>query len=105
MLTGSTRRSCGYPQVFELSFLNWTYWALNGEDSYALLDSQYDPTPVSSQKQSDLASIQSAFSGGGGGGGAGCSTVPSAPSGLTAAAVSSGQINLNWSAVTPPTNC
>ena len=25
--------------------LDWTYWALNGEDSYALLDSNYDSTP------------------------------------------------------------
>jgi endoglucanase len=85
--------------------LNWTYWALNGEDSYALLDSQYDPVPVSAQKQSDLASIQTALAGGGGGGGSGCSSVPAVPSGLTAAAVSSAQINLNWTAVTPPTNC
>ena len=45
--------------------LDWTYWALNGEDSYALLDSNYDSTPVSALKQQLLASIQS---GGGGGG-------------------------------------
>ena len=38
--------------------LSWTYWALNGEDSYALLDNGYDPTPVSAQKQSLLATIQ-----------------------------------------------
>jgi endoglucanase len=38
--------------------LNWTYWALNGEDSYALLDNQYDPTPVSAAKQAALASIE-----------------------------------------------
>jgi endoglucanase len=38
--------------------INWTNWALNGEDSYALLDSNYDATPVSSLKQSLLASIQ-----------------------------------------------
>lgn len=66
--------------------LNWTYWALNGEDSYALLDSQYDSTPASSLKQSELTSIQSALSGGGSGSGT-CSVVPSAPSGLAAAAV------------------
>ena len=84
--------------------LNWTYWALNGEDSYALLDNNYDSTPQSSQKQSDLVSIQSALGGGGGGGGT-CSTTPAAPTGLTATAVSSSQINLSWTAVSPPSNC
>jgi endoglucanase len=38
--------------------INWTYWALNGEDTYALLDNNYDATPVSSLKQSLLESIQ-----------------------------------------------
>jgi endoglucanase len=86
--------------------LNWTYWALNGEDSYALLDSNYDSTPASALKQSELASIQSALSGGGGtGGGENCSTVPSTPSGLVASAISSGQINLTWTAVATPSNC
>jgi trimeric autotransporter adhesin len=35
----------------------------------------------------------------------GCSTVPSAPAGLTATASSSTAINLSWNAVTPPANC
>jgi beta-galactosidase len=34
-----------------------------------------------------------------------CTTVPSAPSGLTATASSSSVINLTWTAVTPPANC
>jgi hypothetical protein len=38
-------------------------------------------------------------------GGPSCSAAPSAPTGLTAAATSSSAIGLNWSAVTPPTNC
>ena len=38
--------------------ISWTYWALNGEDSYGLLDSNYDPTPPSSAKQTLLQSIQ-----------------------------------------------
>jgi endoglucanase len=80
--------------------LDWTYWALNGEDSYALLDSNYDSTPVSSLKQSLLASIQ--FTGGGGGS---CDSAPPAPAQVTATAVSSSQINLSWLAVTPPPNC
>jgi len=40
------------------STINWTYWALNGEDIYGLLDGSYDATPPSSLKQSLLASIQ-----------------------------------------------
>lgn len=83
--------------------LNWTYWALNGEDSYGLLDSQYDSTPASSLKQSELASIQ--FPLGGGGGGGNCTVVPSAPKDLVALAVSSSQINLTWKTVTPPSGC
>jgi endoglucanase len=39
-------------------WMGWTYWALNGEDSYDLLDGNYDPTPVSALKQSLLATIQ-----------------------------------------------
>ncbi|MGO9062767.1 MAG: cellulase family glycosylhydrolase [Candidatus Binataceae bacterium] len=38
--------------------IDWTYWAVNGEDTYALLDSNYDPTPVSALKQQLLAGIQ-----------------------------------------------
>ena len=34
-----------------------------------------------------------------------CSTVPSAPTGLTATASSSSAIGLGWTAVTPPANC
>ncbi len=31
--------------------VSWTYWALNGEDSYGLLDNNYDSTPASPLKQ------------------------------------------------------
>lgn len=44
--------------------LNWTYWALNGEDSFALLNSQYNGI-ASSTKQSMLATIQFPLGGGG----------------------------------------
>jgi endoglucanase len=44
--------------------MGWTYWALNGEDSFALLDNGYDPTPVSAAKQSLLQTLQSPLSGG-----------------------------------------
>ena len=40
-------------------WMGWTYWALNGEDSYDLLDGSYDATPVSAAKQSELASSSS----------------------------------------------
>ena len=83
--------------------VSWTYWALNGEDSYGLLDNNYDATPANSQKQSMLASIQSPLSGSGGG--STCATTPSTPTGLIAAASSSSGIHVNWSAVTPPANC
>src|SRR5262249_58132528 len=42
--------------------MGWTYWALNGEDTYDLLDSQYS-TAASAQKQQMLAGIQSQLSG------------------------------------------
>jgi endoglucanase len=45
------------------STVNWTYWALNGEDLYGLLDGSYDSTPPSSLKQSLLTSIQSPLGG------------------------------------------
>ncbi|HEX4705622.1 MAG TPA: cellulase family glycosylhydrolase [Pseudonocardiaceae bacterium] len=46
--------------------MGWTYWAANGEDSFALLDNGYDATPVSAAKQQLLAGIQSPLSGTGG---------------------------------------
>jgi len=83
--------------------LSWTYWALNGEDSYGLLDSNYNSTPPSATKQSLLASIQYPLSGGGST--SFCKAVPAAPAGLKAIAASSSSINLSWTAVTPPANC
>jgi endoglucanase len=44
-------------------WMGWTYWALNGEDSYALLDSNYDPAPVSAAKEDLLATIEFPLSG------------------------------------------
>ena len=76
------------------SKLSWTYWALNGEDAYSLLDSNYDATPASSLKQQSLSSIQFPF--GSGGTVTPPSTVPTAPGGLTATSTSSSQINLTW---------
>ncbi|HEV2345029.1 MAG TPA: cellulase family glycosylhydrolase [Actinocrinis sp.] len=58
--------------------MSWTYWALNGEDSFALLDGSYDPTPVSAAKQSLLATIQDPLSGAGSTGSASPSTSASA---------------------------
>ena len=44
--------------------MSWTYWALNGEDSLALLDSAYDATPALAAKQQLLATIQFPLGGG-----------------------------------------
>ena len=44
--------------------LSWTYWALNGEDRYGLLDGNYEATPANALKQQMLATIQSPLSGG-----------------------------------------
>ncbi len=44
--------------------LNWTYWALNGEDRYGLLNATYGATPVSASKQQLLSGLQFALSGG-----------------------------------------
>lgn len=85
--------------------IGWTYWALNGEDSYGLLDNNYDATPANAQKESMLDSIEFPLSGGGGGGPTPCATSPSAPTGLTAKATSASAISVSWNAVTPPANC
>ncbi|HEY2231997.1 MAG TPA: glycoside hydrolase family 5 protein [Candidatus Angelobacter sp.] len=40
-------------------WMNWTYWALNGDEpKHPLLDPNFDATPVSSLKQQTLAAIQ-----------------------------------------------
>jgi endoglucanase len=82
--------------------LSWTYWALNGEDSYGLLDGNYDSTPASAQKQQLLASIQS---GQGTPTSTSCSITPAAPASASAKASSASQIGLTWTAVQSPTNC
>jgi endoglucanase len=45
-------------------WMGWTYWALNGEDRYGLLDGAYDLPPALAAKQSLLASIEFPLSGG-----------------------------------------
>ncbi len=82
----------GLVQYIKSNNLNWTYWALNGEDSFGLLDNQYDPTPVSAQKQSLLASIQGAVPGGGQG------SAPATPTGLAVTATTATSVSLSWSA-------
>ena len=82
------------------SALSWTYWALNGEDNYGLLDSNYDATPANAQKQQALASIQASS-----GGQPACQTAPSTPSGVSAKAASASQINVTWTAISVPAGC
>ena len=59
--------------------IDWTYWALNGEDSFDLLDNRYDATPVSSLKQQLLAAEQFQLSGLGGIAVVPCSATPATP--------------------------
>ena len=80
--------------------ISWTYWALNGEDNYGLLDANYDATPPSSLKQQLLSSIQFKF-----GSGPSCGAAPGVPASLAAKSLSSSSIGLSWGAVTPPANC
>lgn len=77
--------------------LNWTYWAIDGEDSFALLDSSYS-TPVSATKQSLLAAMQFPLTGGGG---LACPVPTAVPTNFTGTAASSSQINLSWTGVPP----
>ncbi|HVV22623.1 MAG TPA: cellulase family glycosylhydrolase [Pseudonocardiaceae bacterium] len=60
-------------------WMGWTYWALNGEDSFALLDNGYDPTPVSAAKQNLLQGMEFPLSGGSTGGGTTTTTPPPPP--------------------------
>jgi aryl-phospho-beta-D-glucosidase BglC (GH1 family)/chitodextrinase len=78
--------------------MGWTYWALNGEDSFGLLDNQYDLVPANAQKQALLATIQDPLSGGGTGGGD--TTAPSTPTGLTAGTPTASTVPLSWTAST-----
>lgn len=74
--------------------MSWTYWALNGEDSYGLLDNNYNATPVDALKQITLASIQFPLNVTN----STPPTPPSAPSSLSARVASASQINLAWTA-------
>jgi endoglucanase len=81
--------------------ISWTYWALNGEDNYGLLDSNYDATPPSSLKQQLLSSIQAKAEGKT----PVCAATPAVPGSLVASANSSSAIHLTWVAVAAPANC
>jgi endoglucanase len=81
--------------------ISWTYWALNGEDNYGLLDSNYDATPPSSLKQQLLSSIQAKAEGKT----PSCASLPAVPGSLAAKASSSSAIGLTWTAVASPANC
>ncbi len=92
------------------STLNWTYWSLNGEDTYGLLDSIYDSTPANPLKQQSLTSIQSPLGSGGSSSGGATNpnnptptpNNPSAPTGVVATAATSSQVNLQWQPSSTP---
>ncbi|AXC12943.1 Endo-1,4-beta-xylanase A precursor [Acidisarcina polymorpha] len=81
--------------------IHWSYWALNGEDHYGLLDATYDAIPASSLKQQLLSSIQSKLSSAP----PGCGVLPATPLSPVAKAISSSSIGLSWSAVVVPAKC
>ncbi len=86
--------------------ISWTYWAVNGEDDFSLLDRSYNSLPVSSIKQQMLSSLQFPLSGVGGGVGVPtCGATPAVPAALRATSISSDSVQLGWKAVTSPTNC
>jgi endoglucanase len=66
-------------------WMGWTYWALNGEDSFDLLDNNYDATPVSAAKQSMLAGMQFPLPGAANGGTGGTPPPPPPPPTCSAA--------------------
>jgi endoglucanase len=76
-------------------WMGWTYWALNGEDPYNLLDSQYDATPASADKQSLLATIQFPLPGAGNGTPAPAGTQTPAPGPVSCSAAYS--LTNSWS--------
>ncbi len=78
--------------------MNWTYWALNGEDDYGLVDAQYNPTIPAPGKLALLTAMQFPLEGGGG---VACAT-PNIPQSFQATAASAGQVDLKWSAVPSP---
>ena len=78
-------------------WLGWTYWALNGEDPYDLLDGSYDPTPVSAAKQSLLASIQFPLTGTGTGTGSPSPTSTPTSSGPALACSAAYTVVNSWS--------
>ena len=82
--------------------IDWTYWAVNGEDEFGLLDNGYDAVPASAQKEQLLASIEFRM---GTVAAPVCGAVAAVPAGLTAAAGSTTAITLGWSAVSAPANC
>lgn len=74
--------------------IGWTYWALNGEDNYGLLDANYDSLPSSATKETMLETIQMPSTA--------SSVAPAAPTGLRAATVSVSQVALKWTPVREP---
>ena len=69
--------------------LSWTYWALNGEDAYGLLDNAYGPTPALAAKQAALAAIEFPLPGAGGTATATASATGSASASASATATGS----------------
>ena len=78
------------------------FLAGSGDINYTLASDS--ATADNAGTEADSGSITSFVTTWGGTGGS-CTTVPSAPTGLTATATSSSAISLSWAAVAPPANC
>jgi endoglucanase len=79
--------------------IGWTYWDL-GEDADALLDGNWDSTPVSAEKEQILAALEFKL-----GTTSQCAELPVAPAGLTAVSASSSSIQIDWTPVAAPVSC
>jgi endoglucanase len=83
--------------------IQWTYWAINGEDTFGLLDPGYDALPPSSLKQQLLASAQFHLTLTGGV--PACAATSAAPAGTSVSATSPSSIGVTWKAPAAISNC
>jgi hypothetical protein len=75
------------------------------ESTWWLIDVEYGFEVWTGGQGLAMSGFSVSAAAGSGGGGGTCSTVPSAPSGLTATTSSSSVINLSWTPDTAPANC
>jgi len=84
------------PNVAGVEIIDAVTWFIGDSGSITHVVNDTGAAVNSSSTKSDLSSY---------GGSGGCTAVPTAPTNLTATAVSSSQINLSWTASTAPAGC